>query len=142
MALPTYPNTISGKYLTVNIVVGSVSTPVAGAFDWNANLQVQELDATTGLTGGYEASDFGTAVVQVSFDLIQNIASGVFYAVSAGQAVYLRLFRSGGDTKPAFDIPVFNIFSAATKISVKDRITIAVSGKSSGSFTFYDPGAT
>jgi len=142
MANPTYPNTISGKYLSVNLVSGSVSTQIAGVFDWTITIRSNELDATTGATGGYDASDFGTIVAEGSFDLIQNLANGPFIAIAPGTAVYAQFFRSSGDTKPAVDCPVFNIFSASLKVAVKDRVTLACSGKSSGPFTIYNPGAT
>jgi hypothetical protein len=137
MAAPSYPDTISGKYLVAKIG----STTISGVMDWSATETVDELDGATGESEGYDYPDQGLRRVEADFNLIQNLATGVYSDVAAGVVINLKLYRSAGDTNPAFDITDFLVLSSATRGAVRERFTVAVRGKSRGSYTRNDPGA-
>lgn len=137
MPAPTYPNTISGKYLVA--VIGGVV--VSGVQDWNAVETSDQLDGTTGADLGYENDDDGISRVEVDFNLVQNLANGAAITLTRGTTISLLLYRSAGDALPAFDIPTFKVYSAGTRGAVKERFTQAVRGRSKGAYTVNPPGA-
>lgn len=137
MAAPSYPDTISGKYLVAKIG----STSISGVMDWECTETVDELDGATGESEGYDYPDQGLRRAEASFNLIQNLATGPYTEVRAGEVINLKLYRSAGDTIPAFDITDFLILSSASRGAVRERFTLAVRGKSRGSYNVADPGA-
>lgn len=136
MAAPIYPDTISGKYLVAKI--GAVL--ITGVMDWEATETVDELDGATGASEGYDYPDKGLGRVEASLNLLQNLATGEYTDVRAGSTIALKLYRSAGDTLPAFDIPSFLVLSSVTRGAVRDRFTVAVRGKSRGGYTANNPG--
>lgn len=137
MPAPTYPDTISGKYLVA--VIGSVTIDCVQ--DWEANETADQLDGTTGADLGYENDDDGISRVEVAFNLVQNLANGPAVTVGRGTTMALKLYRSAGDALPAFDIPAFKVFGARTRGAVRERFTQAITGRSKGAYTHNAPGA-
>ncbi len=137
MPAPTYPDTISGKFLSAYID----DELVTGNQKWDATETADQLDGTTGADLGYENDDDGISRVEATLDLVQNLADGPALTVSRGTVMSLQLYRSDGDTLPAFDIPVFKVYSVGTVAEVKGRITQTVRGRSKGPYTVNAPGA-
>ena len=136
MPAPTYPFTISGKFLSVymdDVLVG-------GTQEVEVNETADQLDGTTGADLGYENDDDGISRAEVRFTLVQNLADGPAITLSRGAVVDLKVFRSDGDTLPAVHLPVFKIYGAQNRGVVKERWTLAVSGRSKGSYTLSPPG--
>lgn len=113
---------------------------IAGVQDWEAVETIDQLDGTTGSDGGYENDDGGVRRVEVTMNLVQDISTGVYSAVSAGTEITnLQLFRDLADVSPAFAIPTFRVYESGNRVEVRGRSTVRVRGRSAGSYTRNDP---
>lgn len=131
-------NTISGKYLVCTLN-GFILTGVTG---WTVRESADQLDGTTGSDGGFENDDFGVQRAEIDMELVQNLAAGIYTTVAAPQRITeLKLYRSYGDSQPAFYFPNATIYESTNMGKVKQTFTTAVKARSNSTYSRTNPGA-
>lgn len=127
---------ITGKYLSGTIG----NTTIAGMFSWEAEEVSDSLDAQTGAHAGFSANEHGSKTLRVTFELHQDIETGIYSTVQAGTTITdLKLYRDTGNTSLAANVPTFNVFSSRQGAQIKTSFVTRVSGEAFGSYTMSNP---
>lgn len=125
---------ISGKYLTATVG----GTAIDGTHSWEADHQVDDLDATVGNDGGFTDTDAGceslSVRVQFYFDLTTGAAAGLRPGT---ELTNVNLYRVASSDL-AYTIPTAIVVGRTFSAQVRGRLEVTATIKNKGTFTYTD----
>jgi hypothetical protein len=132
---------ISGAFLEAKIGASPVVLP--GVQEWTVEEEVEELDRSSGASGGKGDRDAGIGDATITMRLFQDTTTGVYAVIKAGTVLTdLILFRNSGDTDPAFSFPTALVIRSGNPVRVRGGVYLDITAKNKGTYTTNDPGAS
>jgi hypothetical protein len=127
---------ISGKKLSVDIN----GATLLGIVSWRASERVEELDAASAATNGFDNPEAGFGGCTVSIRGWFDILTGDYAPLRAGTVLTnLELFRNIDDVTPAFLFASALVMESDQGAENRGRFEINATVKSKGSYTYNDP---